>query len=60
MSSATEQVDVAAVRAQVGPHPVQRVGHPPAHVVRVQAVDQEQAGDQVVGRQPLGYPRVTG
>ena len=51
---------VAAMGAQVRPHPVQRVGYPPVHVVRMQAVHQEQAGHQVVGGQPLGQARVAG
>ena len=53
-----EQIDVATVRAQVRPHPIQRVGHPAVHVVRMQAVHEEQAGHQVVGGQPLGHARV--
>ena len=44
-------VDVAAVRTEVGPDAVQRIGHPALDVVRVQPVDQHQAGDQVVGGQ---------
>ena len=42
-------MDVAAVRAEVGPHAVQRVLDPPLDVVRMQPVHQQQAGDQVVG-----------
>ncbi len=42
-------MDVAAVRAEVGPHAVERVLDPPLDVVRMQPVHQQQAGDQVVG-----------
>ncbi len=49
---------VAAVRPEVGPHAVERVRDPPLHVVRVQPVHQQQAGDQVVGGERIGQLRV--
>ena len=49
---------VAAVRAQIRPDPVKRVGNPAMHVVRVQAVDEQQAGHQVVGGQPVQHAGV--
>ena len=45
-----KQLDVTAVRPEVGPYRVQRVRRRGGHVVRMQAVHQQQAGDQVVGR----------
>ena len=49
-----EQMDVAAVRPEVGPHAVQRVLDPPLDVVRMQSVHQHEAGDQVVGGERVG------
>ena len=53
-----EQMDVAAVRPEVGPHAVERVLDPPLHVVRMQPVHQQQAGDQVVGDERVRRVRV--
>ena len=49
---------VAAVRAQIRPDPVERVGNPATHVVRVQAVHEQQAGHQVVGDQAVQHAGV--
>ena len=56
--STSEQMDVAAVRAEVGPHAVERVLDPPLDVVRMQPVHQQQAGDQVVGGERVRELRV--
>ena len=48
-----QQLDVAAVRVQVGPHAVQRLLHPVLQRHRVQAVDQHQAAHDAVGGQVL-------
>ncbi len=48
------------MRPEIGPHAVQRVGHPPLDVVRMQPVHQQQAGDEVVGREPVREVRVRG
>ena len=53
-----EQRHVAAVRTEVGPHAVQRVGHPALDAVRMQPVHQQQAGDEVVGREPVREVRI--
>ena len=42
------------MRPEVGPHGVQRIGHPALDVVRVQTMHQQQAGHQVVGGQAVG------
>ena len=55
-----EQLDVAAVRAEIGPHAVQRILDPALDVVRMQAVHQQQAGDQVVGDERVGQLGVGG
>ena len=44
-------MDVAAVRAEVGPHTVERVLDPPLDAVRMYTVHQQQAGNQVVGNE---------
>ena len=46
-----EQLDVAAVAAEVGPDALQRLLDPGRHVVGMQVVHQQQAGHQVVCRQ---------
>ena len=53
-----DELDVAAVRAQVGPDALQRRPTRCLDLVRVQAVHQQQARDQVVGDQRVLQPRV--
>ncbi len=47
----SSEFHIAAMRAEVGPDTVQRRGHPRLHVLGVQPVDHQQAGDQLVGGQ---------
>ena len=47
------QLDVAAVRLHVGPHGGERLEHPGLERHRVEVVDQKQARDHAVARQPF-------
>ena len=49
-SAHAEQLDVAAVGAEVGPHALQRLAHALLHADRVQAVQQQQVLDELVAR----------
>ncbi len=51
-SSTPEQVDVAGVRAEIGPYPFQRRRDPLERAGRMQIVQDEQAGHDLVGRRP--------
>ena len=50
-----KQFDVAAVRAQIGTHPNQRLVHPGRKVLGMQAVKDQQTRDHVVSGEPFEH-----
>ena len=56
-----QELDVTTVSAEEGSHGLERFLHPDVERLRVEALDQQEAGDQLVGREvgdQLGRPRL--